>query len=85
MPIDIHIKRVLQRLGFGRYNRPQDVQNLARLICPENPGMVDDLIWKVGREFCKSKPECGKCPLINACDFPHKKHIKRRTTFKFRS
>lgn len=69
MPIDVHVRRVLQRLGFKRYNQPQDVQNLARMIYPENPGVVDDLIWQIGRKFCKTEPNCKECPLTKTCDF----------------
>ncbi|MEM2618655.1 MAG: hypothetical protein QW356_04120 [Candidatus Hadarchaeales archaeon] len=69
MPIDVHVRKVLRRLGFlRRYNEPQDIQNLARMIFPENPGLVDDLIWRVGRKFCKTEPNCEKCPLTEVCD-----------------
>jgi len=74
MPIDVHIKRVFQRLGFSRYNQPQDFQNLARIIYPENPGLVDDFIWKLGREICKTYPSCNKCPLNNICEYGGRKH-----------
>jgi endonuclease III len=69
MPIDVHVKRVFRRLGFARYNQPQDFQNLARIIYPENPGLVDDFIWWLGREICKARPNCGICPLFNICEY----------------
>lgn len=75
MPIDVHVRRVFRRLGFQRYNQPQDFQNLARLIYPENPGLVDTFIWRLGRKICKSyHPECGKCPLSDICEFRGKEH-----------
>jgi endonuclease III len=73
MPIDVHVRRVFRRLGFARYNQPQDFQNLARIIYPENPGLVDDLIWQLGREVCKNYPICVKCPLSNICEYKGEK------------
>jgi endonuclease III len=67
VPIDIHVKRVFRRLGFSRYGEPQDFQNLARIIYPENPGLVDLFIWNLGRKVCK-KNKCQECPLNNICE-----------------
>lgn len=72
VPIDIHVKRVFKKIGFGKYQEPQDFQNLARLIYPDNPGLVDDFIWNLGREICKTKPECEKCPIQSICDYYNK-------------
>lgn len=69
IPIDFHVKKVFRRIGFLRYNQPQDFQNIARLIYPENPGLVDDLIWIIGREICKPKPNCEECPLSEICEY----------------
>ncbi len=70
MPIDVHVRRVFERLGFARYNQPQDFQNLVRIIYPENPGLIDDFIWQLGREVCKQyHPICVKCPLSNICEY----------------
>jgi endonuclease III len=69
MPVDVHVRRVFKRLGFSRYGSPQDFQNLARIIYPENPGLVDLFIWNLGRKVCKRyKPKCQECPLNNICD-----------------
>jgi len=70
VPVDRHIKRVFIRLGFARYSEPQDFQNLARLIYPENPGLVDAFIWRLGREICKHRsPKCHECPLAEICNY----------------
>jgi len=69
MPIDVHVRRVFKRLGFYRYDQPQDFQNLARIIYPENPGLVDDFIWELGREICKNHPICVKCLLSGICEY----------------
>ncbi|MEM3448395.1 MAG: hypothetical protein QXO75_10560 [Nitrososphaerota archaeon] len=68
VPIDRHVQRVFPRL-FGYKFNTQDIQNLARLIYPENPGLVDKFIWELGREVCKNKPLCEKCNLNNICEY----------------
>jgi|GEM_PF-733160 len=72
IPIDVHVRRVFRRLGFSGYFRgigSQDFQNLARIIHPKNPGLVDDFIWDLGREICKSPPKCEECPLSSVCEY----------------
>jgi len=69
IPVDVHVRRVFRRLGFWRYSEPQDFQNLARIIYPENPGLVDEFIWRLGRETCKSHPKCEECPLSSVCEY----------------
>ena len=71
MPIDVHVKRVFQRVGLVKEAEAssQDYQNVARLIYPKLPGAVDILIWCVGREYCKDSPKCGECPLNVVCDY----------------
>lgn len=68
VPIDVHVKRVLKRMGFARYREPQDFQNLARLIYPDNPGLVDDFIWNLGRNVCRTRPKCSDCSLTSICE-----------------
>jgi endonuclease-3 len=80
IPIDVHVRRVFRRLGFIRYTQLQDFQNLARIIYPENPGPVDLLIWKIGRERCVNPPICEKdhdvCPLSSICDYYNQTYKK---------
>ena len=47
MSIDVHVRQVFGRLFLGSEQQRleyQDIQNIARLIYPENPGIVDALI-----------------------------------------
>jgi hypothetical protein len=53
-------KKVFRRLWFIKYTQSQDFQNLARMIYPENPGLVDLLVWKIGKERCVNLPICEK-------------------------
>ena len=40
----------------------------ARELWPEFPGMVDVVLWEVGRELCRPlDPECHQCFMAAAC------------------
>lgn len=66
---DIHIRRVLCRLGF--IEDIDDVDSViykARSIHPPYPGILDKCCWFVGRNFCHpTTPECNKCVLKELC------------------
>lgn len=41
-----------------------DIQNFARLVFPEFPGKIDEVLWRVGRDYChENRPNCRGCPL----------------------
>lgn len=68
---DIHVKRVLTRLGYLNENS-KNVQIIykAREINPEFPGLIDCACWKVGRTYCHAtEPDCINCPLNRECEF----------------
>ena len=72
VPIDVHIRRVVKRIFGPEYTENQDIQNLARLIYPENPGLVDIYLWNLGRKICinyRRKPKCDECPLKSICRY----------------
>ena len=73
---DIHIRRVLWRLGF--IEDMEDVDSViykARSINPAYPGLLDKCCWNVGRKYCHSTdPECLICDLRMFC--PKAKHSK---------
>lgn len=66
---DVHVKRVMTRIGFlDRNPTPDMVIYKAREIHPEYPGIIDLSFWKIGREYCRTtNPECNKCPLHKEC------------------
>ena len=66
---DVHVRRVLKRLGYLNENPTIDqVIYKAREINPEFPGLIDYSCWEIGRTYCHEKyPVCNKCPLKNEC------------------
>lgn len=71
---DIHIRRVLYRLGF--VENMDDINAIiyrARSISPAYPGLLDKCCWEVGRNNCHAtSPKCEECVL---CSFCPKLHI----------
>ena len=67
---DVHIRRVLYRLGFIEKNaKVERVIYKARELNPEYPGLIDYLCWEIGKNYCKPKfkdCECKKCDMNEA-------------------
>ena len=66
---DVHIIRVMKRMGFV----PNDSNNdmiiyKARELNPEFPGIIDFSCWEIGRKWCKPKtPICNECIVESEC------------------
>jgi endonuclease-3 len=72
-PVDTHIYRVSGRLGL----RPQGISLeqahdlLEASMQPEDYYAAHLNLIRLGREICHArKPECGRCPLNDICDYP---------------
>jgi len=75
VPVDVHVVRVFGRM-MGEFKRTPpradfsnyspDIQNLAKLAFPDFPSKLDEILWAVGREYCKDpQPACDECPLLD--------------------
>jgi endonuclease III len=64
---DVHIKRVMARMGYVSYDpTPEKVIYKARELYPNFPGIIDLSCWEIGREWCQpTNPDCSNC-LVNA-------------------
>lgn len=60
---DVHIIRVMKRMGFVPNNASNDmIIYKARELNPEFPGIIDFSCWEIGRTWCKpTKPNCNEC------------------------
>ena len=68
LPFDIHIRRVLLRLGLAEDDTIPDIQAAGRQLHAEYPADYDDAIWLVGRRFCHPEdPDHTNCPLGKVC------------------
>ena len=61
----------MPRLGLVSENpTKQEIIDKAREMNPEYPGVIDGILWKVGREYChNTNPDCESCPLKIECKY----------------
>ncbi len=70
-PVDTHILRIANRLGYIKSNDPYKVEKaLTNYIIQDDWRQAHLLFIKHGRKICKArKPLCFECPLNKLCDF----------------
>ncbi|MDO4665611.1 MAG: endonuclease III [Actinomycetaceae bacterium] len=66
--VDVHVGRVVRRLGWSTNKDPLKVEkDLDALLETDWTQLCHELIWH-GRRCCHSRnPECGRCPLLRYC------------------
>jgi endonuclease III len=66
---DVHIKRVMRRMGYVPENADNDmIIYKARELNPEFPGIIDFSCWEIGRNWCKpTNPDCKNCIVKEYC------------------
>jgi endonuclease-3 len=71
MPVDTHVQRVSNRLGFSAHKDPNKVeQDLLKIIPSALLGKAHHWLVLHGRYVCKSqRPKCDKCPVSQWCRF----------------
>ena len=71
--VDVHIERVMLRMGLVRANAKKrcaanTIIKKARELNSEFPGVFDFACWKIGKDFCHpTNPNCKKCPVTADC------------------
>ena len=72
--VDTHIFRVSNRTGIAKGKTPPEVEKRLVRPTPEE-FMKDARHWLIlhGRYICKArKPECGRCPIVEWCEYRKK-------------
>lgn len=65
---DVHVQRVMFRLGLIAEQTEAHALLAARELMPLCPGDIDSPLWHIGRTWCfSSKPDCPGCPLDALC------------------
>ncbi len=79
-PVDTHVHRICNRLGFVRTSSPDKTFDQMRSLFPRNKGYTfhTNLI-RFGRSVCRSNnPACDTCPLFASCSFEGKTVTSKR-------
>jgi endonuclease-3 len=74
-PVDTHVGRVCQRLGFSPTREPRDVESrVTALLEPERWMLAHLLLIRHGRRTCTARnPKCPECPVRDLCPWPDKR------------
>lgn len=69
--VDVHIRRVMKRMGMVRENCSNDEIILkAKILHPSYPGIIDAPLWMIGRGYCHpTNPNCRECIVKKECDY----------------
>ena len=73
--VDTHIFRVANRTGLATGKTPLEVEKRLTRLTP-GEFRKDAHHWLIlhGRYVCKArKPQCGECPIIDYCEYRHKR------------
>lgn len=74
MAVDTHIFRLANRTGVAPGMTVREVEERLLRLVPK-PYLQDAHHWLIlhGRYVCKArKPECGRCIIVDLCEYPHK-------------
>jgi endonuclease III len=65
---DVHVVRVLYRMGLIDHPKEQEALKATRRLNPEFPGALDAPLWKIGKQWCKTEsPLCNQCVANSVC------------------
>jgi len=69
---DVHIRRVLYRLGVSQSETAEaDAIRAAARLNPDSPVALDPALWIIGRRWCSpTKPRCSECVASDICRYP---------------
>ena len=70
--IDAYTKRMAHRLGITDLEKYEDLKKYFEKHLPNDLELYQEvhaLIVELGKNFCKTKPNCSPCPLRKGCRF----------------
>jgi endonuclease-3 len=74
LPVDTHVHRVTQRLGWigPKVGKEEAHDVLQALVPPDLVYPIHVGMWEHGRVTCRPVPHCARCPIFDFCIFPQK-------------
>ena len=70
--IDAYTKRMAHRLGMTDLDKYEDLRRYFEKHLPNDLELYQEfhaLIVELGKNYCKTKPDCSPCPLRKKCEF----------------
>jgi len=77
--VDVHVKKVLSRMGFVPEGESDEyIIYRAREMYPEYPGVFDLILWDLGRTLCRPENSaCTSCEWAAQCAYAHADHASQ--------
>jgi endonuclease-3 len=71
IPVDVHVHRVSNRIGFVTTKNPEDTEaELRKLYDGSDWVVVNELFVSFGQTIClPRRPRCQICPVARLCDY----------------
>lgn len=71
--VDTHVATISKRLGWTKSDNPEKIrEDLHRIIPKKYRLLINSLFVEFGKEICKAKPKCYKCPILKFCKYKQK-------------
>jgi len=69
IPVDTHVRRLVQRLGLSQEKNPDKIEkDLMALIPRKDWAVIPYVLQAHGRKICTArKPKCERCPVKHLC------------------
>jgi A/G-specific adenine glycosylase len=71
--IDTNVRRIVARMHLGVEADDASAREVAELaeswLDPGDPGRWNQALMDLGREVCRPRPRCDRCPLVTECRF----------------
>lgn len=76
-PVDTHIHRICNRLGFVRTKNAEETYHAMQPLVPKGKAYCFHVnLIRFGRSVCRAQnPFCNACPLFDECTFPLKERF----------
>ena len=80
MPVDTHVHRISNRLGWVNTKTPEKTELALRELVPKKYWIdVNDLFVQFGQNVCRPiNPKCDACPVSRYCDYYKGKSVMKR-------
>jgi endonuclease-3 len=86
IPVDIHVHRISNRLGWVKTIRPEQTEEALKLIIPKDQWIrINRILVRFGQQTClPGRPKCEYCPISSYCrkdfsmELAHKKKKKEK-------
>jgi endonuclease-3 len=71
IPVDIHLHRIPNRIGWVNTKKPEQTEQELRRIVPKRYWMdINDIFVRFGQSICLPRnPRCGQCPVNGYCRY----------------